>query len=309
MTSKVEICECFLRDGLQHEEATIATATKVSLARDFVTAGFRRIEATSYGNPAQITVFADAGDVLAGLPQEPGLWFKATCPNVRAVERALADRAAGHGANEISLLVSATESHTRRNLRTDRAGQWLRVREMARLARGKFRIVGVISMAFGCPFEGEVDPGRVVEDAQRFAELGAELLTIGDTIGTASPIRVRHLFGRLRAEVQGARPVAHFHDTRGAGIANCIAALEAGCTDFDSAMGGVGGHPRQIAYGQGETGNVTTEDLVALLEREGVQTGIDMDAMMRASLACEAALGRKLNSKIARATAPAREDA
>lgn len=308
MSQSVEICECFLRDGLQHEQGAVPTATKVALGSLFATAGFRRIEATSYSNPAQIPVFADAGLVLAGLPQRKGLWFKATCPNIRAVERALADQAAGHGANEISLLVSATESHTQRNLRTDRAGQWQRVKEMARLARGNFRIVGVISMAFGCPFEGDVDPGRVVEDAQRFAELGAELLTIGDTIGTASPRQVRHLFGRLLAEVPGARPVAHFHDTRGAGIANCIAALDAGCTDFDSAMGGVGGHPRQIAYGQGETGNVTTEDLVALLDREGVATGIDMDAMMRASAACEAALGRKLNSKIARAVMPVMEE-
>ena len=309
MAQSVQVCECFLRDGLQHEQGAVPTATKIALAHDFTAAGFRRIEATSYSNPAQIPVFADASQVLAGLPQAPGLWFKATCPNLRAVERALADRDAGHGATEISLLVSATEAHTQRNLRTDRAGQWQRVQDMARLARGRFRIVGVISMAFGCPFEGDVDPGRVVEDAARFADLGAELLTIGDTIGTAAPGQARHLFRRLLAEVPAARPVAHFHDTRGAGIANCMAALELGCTEFDSAMGGVGGHPRQIAYGQGETGNVATEDLVALLEREGAATGIDMDAMMRASAACEAALGRKLNSKIARAVAPAKEEA
>lgn len=309
MAHAVQLCECFLRDGLQHEQGAVPTATKIALATRFADAGFRRIEATSYSNPAQIPVFADVGAVLTGLPRRAGLWFKATCPNVRAVERALADRDAGHGAGEISLLVSATQAHTQRNLRTDRDGQWQRVQEMARLARGRFRIVGVISMAFGCPFEGDVDPGRVIEDAARFADLGAELLTVGDTIGTAAPGQVRRLFRRLLAEVPNLRPVAHFHDTRGAGIANCISALEAGCTDFDSAMGGVGGHPRQIAYGQGETGNVATEDLVALLDREGIATGIDMDAMMRVSAACEAALGRRLNSKIARAVAPAKEEA
>lgn len=304
MNSSVQICECFLRDGLQHEDADIPTRTKIDLALSFVAAGFHRIEATSYSNPRHIPVFADAGEVLAGLPQQKGLWFKATCPNVRAVERAIEDQNDGHGANEISMLVSATEAHTQRNLRTSRADQWTRVEEMARLARGRFRIVGVISMAFGCPFEGNVDPGGVVEDAARFAELGVELLTVGDTIGVASPQQVRHLFRRLQDEVPQIRAVAHFHDTRGAGIANCVAALESGCTDFDSAMGGVGGHPKQIAYGQGETGNVTTEDLVSLLEREGVATGIDIDALMRASAACEEALGRKLNSKVARALPP-----
>lgn len=309
MADLLTLCECFLRDGLQHEAAVPDLATKRDLATVFVTAGFRRIEATSYSHPTRVPGFADASHLLAALPRRPGVYFKATCPNERAVDRALADQAAGHGAEEISLLVSATEAHTMRNLRTDRAGQWARVEAMAARARGRFRLVGVISMALGCPFEGAVDPGRVVEDAARFADLGATLLTLGDTVGTATPGAVRKLFARLQTEVPTIRPVAHFHDTLGAGIANCIAALEVGCRDFDSAMGGVGGHPTQIAYGQGETGNVATEDLVALLHREGCDTGLDFDALMRASRACEAALARKLNSKVARAQAQALETA
>lgn len=301
MTDRLTICECFARDGLQHEEQILATETKAALIADFAAAGFARIEATSYSNPRQVPAFGDASELLRKMTRRDGVWYKATCPNLRAVERALADQAAGQGANELSLLVSATESHTERNLRCTRAEQWDRIEAMANLARGRFRLVGVISMALGCPFEGEVDPGRVLADAARFADLGVSLLTIGDTIGSGAPGQVKRLFARLTTEVPGVAPVAHFHDTRGAGIANCMAALEAGCRDFDSAMGGVGGHPRQISYGQGETGNVATEDLVSLLDREGLHHGIDIDRMMTASRACETALGRTLNSKVARA--------
>lgn len=305
MTERLTLCECFARDGLQHEDLVPDTGSKARLIGLFADAGFSRIEATSYSHPMQVPAFADASALLQQMPRKDGVWYKATCPNPRAVERALADLAAGFGVNEISLLVSATESHTARNLRTTRAAQWQRVEEMAAMAQGRFRLVGVISMALGCPFEGLVDPGRVIEDAARFADLGATLLTVGDTVGVAAPSRVRALFRRLLDEVPAITPVAHFHDTRGAGIANCIAALEAGCRDFDSAMGGVGGHPRQIAYGQGETGNVATEDLVALFDREGLDHGIDLDRMMIASRACEAGLGRKLNSRVARAESPA----
>lgn len=300
MTNDIVICECFARDGLQHESLIPPTAEKLRLLELFANAGFRRIEATSYSHPRHVPGFADASDLLGRLPRYTGVWHKATCPNPKAVERALADFHAGHGAEELSFLVSATESHTRRNLRTSRAQQWARVEEMAQMAGGRFRLVGVISMALGCPFEGSVDPGSVVEDAARFAEIGAELVTIGDTIGNGSPARVKNLFRRLLDEVPAIIPVAHFHDTRGTGIANCVAALEAGATYFDSAMGGVGGHPNRIAYGVGDTGNVSTEDLVTMFEAEGLTHGIDLRKMMRASEACEAALGRTLLSRVAR---------
>lgn len=297
----VILCECFARDGLQHETTEVPTATKVALIDEMTAAGFPRIEATSYSHPARVPVFGDASAVLARITRRPGVRYKATCPNERAVVRALEDLSAGHGATEVSFLASATEGHTERNLRTTRAGQWARIEAMAREASGEFRMVGVLSVALGCPFEGAVDPGRVVEDAARFAELGMELLTIGDTVGTGTPSAVRHLFRRLLAEVPDIVPVAHFHDTRGTGLANCIAALDAGCAHFDSALGGVGGHPARISYGQGRTGNVATEDLVCLLEAEGVATGVDLDAMMRLSERCETVLGRQLESRVARA--------
>ncbi len=308
----VVICECFARDGLQHEPADVPTASKVAAINLFTEAGFPRIEATSYSHPGRVPAFRNASAVLAGIRRREGVFYKATCPNTRAVARALADADAGHGANELSLLVSATESHTERNLRTTRAAQWETAAEMARLAGGRFRLVGVISMALGCPFEGAVDPGAVIADVQRFADLGAQLLSIGDTTGLATPSTVRRLFRRLADEVPGITPVAHFHDTRGTGLANCMAALEAGCRNFDSAFGGVGGHPSQIQYGGGYTGNVATEDLVNLLEAEGMATGLDLDAVLAASRLCEEILGRQLNSSVGRSgygLLPAREAA
>lgn len=297
----VVICECAGRDGLQHEPGFVPTSGKVALLTRVADAGFTRIEATSYSHPGHVPAFADASEVLAALPRRPGVAFKVTCPNVRAVQRAIADQDAGYGAEEISLLVSATESHSTRNLRVGRAGQWDRVAEMARLARGRFRLVGVISMAFGCPFEGAVDPDVVYADFARFAELGADLVTLGDTAGLGTPAAMTEVFGTVAAQFPRVPAVAHMHDSRGTAIANCVAAFAAGCRHFDASLGGIGGHPAQIQYGEGNTGNTCTEDLVNLFEAMGVPTGIDLDALLAASRACEELLGRELHSRVARA--------
>ncbi len=301
MSEQVTICECFARDGLQHETVSVPTEDKVAAIDAFAAAGFRRIEATSYSHPDRVPAFRDASEVLARIRRCEGVQYKATCPNPRAVSRALADLDAGHGATELSLLVSATDSHTERNLRTTRAQQWESVGEMVRLAAGRFRLVGVISMALGCAFEGVVDPAVVVADAERFAELGVKLVSIGDTTGQGTPSSVRALFRRLLREIPSITAVAHFHNTRGTGLANCMAALESGCRFFDSAFGAVGGHPAKIQYGAGLTGNVATEDLVNLLEAEGFDTGLDRDAVLSASRLCERILGRELHSMVARA--------
>jgi hydroxymethylglutaryl-CoA lyase len=298
---KVNVCECFARDGLQHEEQFVATPAKIALLDAFSAAGFPRIEATSYSNPERVPAFRDASEVLQGIQRRPGTHYKATCANVRSVQRAVTDLEAGAGATELSLLVSATESHSMRNLRATRAEQWARIREMVREAAGRFRLIGVISVAFGCPFEGRVDPGSVVGDMERFGELGVRLVTLGDTTGLATPRTVKSLFMRLTAEMPAMTPIAHFHNTRGSGLANCIAALEVGCRDFDSSMGGVGGHPAQVEYGGGMTGNVATEDLVNLLEGLGFDTGLDLARVAEASGSCERTLGRNLHSMVARA--------
>jgi hydroxymethylglutaryl-CoA lyase len=301
MAEIATICECFARDGLQHEDAFLATADKIGAIDAFTAAGFPRIEATSYSNPERVPAFRDASEVLAGIRRATGVHYKATCPNVRAVQRALADLDAGRGATELSLLISASETHSQRNLRTGRAAQWKNIAEMVSAAGGRFRLVGVISVAFGCPFEGRVDPGVVVDDIARFADLGVSLVALGDTTGLASPRAVRAVFRRVATELPSVTAIAHFHNTRGTGLANCLAALEAGCRHFDSAFGGVGGHPAQIQYGGGFTGNVATEDLVNLLESEGISTGLDLDRVMAASQLCERLLGRSLHSMVARA--------
>lgn len=293
----VTLCECFARDGLQHEPAFVPTEVKRRLIERFATLGFPRIEATSYSNPKVVPQFADASELLAQLPRRAGSFYKATCANPKAVLRALADLDAEFGANEISLLVSATEAHTRKNLNRTRAEQWANVEEMARLAQGRFRLVGTVSVAFGCPFEGRVDPGAVTDDVARFVALGVTHVALGDTTGLATPKTVKDMFARMPA---GATPIAHFHDTRGTGLVNTVAALEAGVRFFDSSFGGVGGHPAKVQYGGGYTGNVCTEDLVSLFEQMGVVTGIDLDGLVATARFCEEVLGRELHGRVTR---------
>jgi hydroxymethylglutaryl-CoA lyase len=293
----VTLCECFARDGLQHEPAFVPTATKRALIERFAALGFRRIEATSYSNPRVVPQFADASELLKSLPRREGAFYKATCANPRAVERALADLEAGFGVNEISLLVSATEAHTQKNLNRTRAGQWTNVEDMVKLAGGRFRLVGTVSVAFGCPFEGRVDPGVVAEDVARFAALGVTHVALGDTTGLATPKSVAAMVGRMPRE---ATLIAHFHDTRGTGLANYVAAYDAGVRFFDASFGGVGGHPAKVKYGGGHTGNVCTEDLVNLFEAMGIDTGIDLDALVETAHYCEQVLGRELHGRVTR---------
>ena len=297
--SAVTLCECFARDGLQHEPGFVPTATKRALVERFAALGFPRVEATSYSNPKVVPQFADASELLKSLKRKEGIHYKATCANVRAVERALADLDAGFGANEISLLVSATESHSRKNLNRSREEQWRNVAEMAAAARGCFQLVGTISVAFGCPFEGRVDAGVVAGDVDRFLELGVSHVALGDTIGAATPRNVKELLKGI-SELKNLVPIAHFHDTRGTGLVNYVAAYEAGVRHFDSSFGGVGGHPAKLKYGGGFTGNVCTEDLVNLFESMGIDTGIDLDGLLATAELCEKALGRELHGRVTR---------
>lgn len=297
---EVVICECFARDGLQHEATIIPAEAKIAMIERIADAGFRRIEITSFSHPEQVPQFADAEVVLRGVRRRPGVMFKATCPNPQAVRRALVGLDGGWGPEEISLLVSASEGHSQRNLRRSRAEQWENVAAMAVLGRDNFTMVGTISVAFDCPFDGPTTPERVLEDAQRFAELGVTRIAIGDTIGSATPPRVRDLIGWLHGALPTATFIAHFHDSRGTGLANTLAAIEAGLTHADTALGGTGGHPARIAYGEGFTGNTGTEDLVTALEAMGFGTGLDLTKLRAAGLAAEALLGRELGSRTLR---------
>ena len=294
----VTLCECFARDGLQHEPQFVPSATKRALVEHFAALGFSRVEATSYSSPKLVPQFADASELLEKLARRPGVFYKATCANLQAVQRAIADQDAGFGANEISLLASASESHTRKNLNRSRAEQWQNIAEMVAAAKGRFRLIGTVSVAFGCPFEGAVDPDAVVSGVQRFLELGVEHVALGDTTGMATPRTVKEMLLRLKSEEL--IPIAHFHDTRGTGLVNYVAAYEAGVRHFDSSFGGVGGHPAKVTYGGGYTGNVCTEDLVNLFESMGIDTGIQLDGLLRTAVFCEETLGRELYGRITR---------
>lgn len=297
---EVTICECFARDGLQHEEAFIPTDVKVELIDRFTRIGFPRIEATSFSHPKHVPQFADAESLLQAMPRRRGTRYKATCANLQAVKRALVAKSKDHGPEEISFLISATQSHTQRNLKRSREEQWEVIEEMARVSVGEFVLVGAISMALGCIFEGEVDPAVVVEDAKRFQSLGVNLITVGDTAGMGTPATVSRLVGQLRAALPDASLAAHFHNTRGTAIANCVAAWQAGLTHFDSSFGGIGGHPAQIQYGEGNTGNVPTEDLVVMFESMGVNTGLNLELLMDTARFCERTLGRELLGMVTR---------
>ncbi|MBC4016503.1 hydroxymethylglutaryl-CoA lyase [Siccirubricoccus deserti] len=296
----VVICECFARDGLQHETTLIPAEAKIAMIDRIADCGFRRIEITSFAHPKHVPQFADAEAVLKGVRRRPGVLFKATCPNPQAVQRALAAQQGGWGPEEISLLVSASEGHTTRNLRRTRQEQWQNIAEMAALARDAFVMVGTISVAFDCPFDGPTSAERVLEDARRFADLGVTRIAIGDTIGSATPPRVRDLIGWLHGALPTATFIAHFHDSRGTGIANTLAAIEAGLTHADTALGGTGGHPAKIAYGEGFTGNTGTEDLVTALAAMGFDTGLNLGAVRAAGLEAERLLGRVLHSRTLR---------
>ena len=300
VADRVVLCECFARDGLQHESDFIPTTRKRELVERFAALGFTRVEATSYSNPKVVPQFADASEMLQGLQRRQGVYYKATCANLKAVERALGDLDSGYGANEISLLVSATESHSQRNLKSSRADQWAKIADMASAAGNRFRLIGVVSVAFGCPFEGAVDPGVVVVDVRRFLGLGVRHVALGDTTGHGTPRSIAALFRRVLDEVPQVTAIAHLHDTRGTGLANCVAAFDAGIRHFDSSFGGVGGHPAQVKYGGGYTGNVCTEDLVAMFEGMGIDTGLDLDRLVETARYCEETLGRQLFGKVTR---------
>ena len=299
---EVTLCECFARDGLQHEEAFIPTEVKAELLDRFTRIGFPRIEATSFSHPKHVPQFADAEALLQAIRRRPGTRYKATCANQQAVQRALAAKEGGFGPQEISFLISATESHTQKNLKRSRAQQWQAIEELADEARGQFVLVGALSMALGCVFEGEVDPAVVVEDVKRFADIGVEIVTLGDTAGLGTPRSVSRMVERLRAAAPNVTLAAHFHNTRGTALANCVAAWQAGLTHFDASFGGIGGHPAQIQYGEGNTGNVPTEDLAVMFESMGVSTGLDMELLMDSGRFCEKVLGRQLLGMVTRSS-------
>ncbi|MGA1213019.1 MAG: hydroxymethylglutaryl-CoA lyase [Solirubrobacterales bacterium] len=295
LPDRVQIREVGPRDGFQNEPEVIPTAEKVRLIDLLSATGLPRIEVTSFVRPDVIPQLADAEQVLESIDRREGASYSVLIPNGKGLERALALR---DRFDEVNFFLSSSESHNRENVNRS-VGESLAELEQvipAAAAEG-LRCEGVISTSFGCPYEGAVDPGRVIEIAGRLAAAGCEEVGFGDTTGMANPVQVEEFFRRAADDLPGVELTAHFHNTRGQGLANAYAALAAGVTSFESSFGELGGCP----VPPGSVGNVATEDLVSMFEEMGVGTGVDIESLIEASAAVEQVLGRTLGSHLLKA--------
>ena len=271
----VTVVEVGPRDGLQNEKGVIPTEAKIAFIDMLSATGFSVVEATSFVSPKAIPQLADASEVMAGITRRPGTRYAVLVPNTKGMERALTAKV-----DEVAVFTGASETFVQHNIRTSIAGSIANFRPVVEMARqAGIRVRGYISTAFGCPYEGAVAPEAVAHVAHELVALGVDELSIGDTIGVATPNQVGDVVGALREVTSLDRLAMHFHDTRGTALANVLAALELGVTIFDSSSGGLGGCP----YAPGASGNLATEDLLYLLHGMGIETGVDLDAVVAAS--------------------------
>jgi hydroxymethylglutaryl-CoA lyase len=290
MADAVKIREVGPRDGFQNEPERIATDGKVRLIEMLAATGVRRLEVTSFVRADVIPQLADAAEVLerARIPAEVSV--SVLVPNERGLDGALRHR---EKIDEVNVFLSASESHNRHNVNRSVAESLAGLEKvLGRATAEGLRCEGVISTSFGCPYEGDVDPARVFEIAGRLRDAGAVEVGFGDTTGMANPLQVREFFARAQEELPGVELTAHFHNTRGQGLANVLAALEAGVDSFESSFGELGGCP----VPPGATGNIATEDLVSMLHEMGIATGIDLAKLIAAAREAQGVLGRPLGS-------------
>jgi hydroxymethylglutaryl-CoA lyase len=291
---RIHIQEVGLRDGLQAECRFVPTLDKIALADLLSGAGLAKIEASSFVSPKAVPVLADAVDVFTGIARAPGMVYSALVPNLRGAERAIAA-----GVDEMNLVMSASESHNLSNLRMTREQSFAGLLEVAALARRHGVRVNVsLSCSFGCPMEGEVAQQVVLDWCERFAaELNVDGITLCDTTGMAYPTQVRALTQAVRERWPGLELTLHFHNTRGMGLANVLAAIDAGADRFDASLGGIGGCP----YAPGATGNVCTEEVVHALELMGYDTGVDLALLLQAARRLQDLVGHEVPSQIVKA--------
>jgi hydroxymethylglutaryl-CoA lyase len=292
LPTSVSIREVGPRDGFQNEPEIIPTAEKIRLIELLGATGLRRIEVTSFVRADVIPQLSDAEGVLAAVRLPPEVAVSVLIPNERGLERALTLR---EHFQEINGFLSASETHNRKNVGRpiEESLQGLE-RTFARARSEGLRCEGVISVSFGCPYEGHVPVERVLSIARRLVEAGATEIGFGDTTGMANPVGVREFFAAAFDALPGVELTAHFHNTRGQGLANVLAALEAGVQSFESSFGELGGCP----VPPGATGNIATEDLVSMLHEMGIETGVDLAALVEASRAAQTVLGRPLGSHV-----------
>jgi hydroxymethylglutaryl-CoA lyase len=295
--ASVRIREVGPRDGFQNEPEAIATERKVELIDMLARTGLRRLEVTSFVRPDAIPQLSDAEQVLAAIDAPAEVALSVLIPNERGLERALAVREQ-HASlrpafDEVNVFLSASETHNRKNVNRSVEQSLASLEQVLPRARGEgLRCEAVISTSFGCPYEGHVPPERVLAIARRLRDAGAREIGFGDTTGMANPVQVGELFDLWRDGLGDVELTAHFHNTRGQGLANVLAALQAGVTSFESSFGELGGCP----VPPGATGNIASEDLVSMLHEMGIETGVDLEALLACSRRVQEVLGRRLGS-------------
>ena len=288
--ARVEIREVGPRDGLQNE-APVPIADRVRLIDALSGTGLRRIEAAAFVSAAAIPPMAGSGEVMAAIVRVPGVVYSALVPNAKGAELAVAAKA-----DEVELVVSASETHNQKNVKRSVAESLIGARDVVVIAHeGGIEAEAIVSTAFGCPYEGDVAPERVAQLAGHLVDAGADRLSFGDTTGMATPRRVNDLLDALeRAGIGAERVGLHFHNTRGTALANVLTALERGVVRFDASIGGLGGCP----YAPGASGNAVTEDLVHMCEDMGIDTGIDLEALLACAQLASEIVGRELPSAL-----------
>ncbi len=282
------IVEVGPRDGLQYESVFFPTSRKIELVNRLSASGLKRIEVTSFVHPKIIPGLSDAVEVLEGIKKQPGVVYSALVPNLKGCQRAL-----DTPVDDLAFFVSASEAHNRKNVGMSIAESLHGFREMAELALDAGRSLrGYVVTAFGCPYEGAIPTQRVLDVARAYADTGVTEISFGDTTGMANPRMVEERMHRLTRELGGLRLAAHFHNSRGLGLANAYAAWQAGIRIFDSSVGGLGGCPTAV----GAMGNVATEDLVNMLQEMGIETGVDFQGLLKATALVEDVLETQLAS-------------
>jgi hydroxymethylglutaryl-CoA lyase len=289
-TRRVHVREVGPRDGFQNEPETIATPDKIRLINSLGRAGFKRIEVASFVRPDVIPQLADGVEVLHSIDLPDDVARMVLIPNSRGLDNALRER---EHFEEATLFVSASQTHNKRNINRTVEETMADVAVMGkRILAEDLTFCSVIATSFGCPFEGKVEMGRVLDLAEEFAEAGSTEIGFGDTTGMCNPAYASRFFAAAIQRLPGIEVTAHFHNTRGQGLANAYAALEAGCTSFESSFGELGGCPVPA----GSTGNIATEDLVSMFHEMGVDTGLDLEKVIVAAREAQSVLGRELTS-------------
>ncbi|HXA15792.1 MAG TPA: hydroxymethylglutaryl-CoA lyase [Thermoanaerobaculia bacterium] len=271
----VHVVEVGPRDGLQNEKVTIPTEAKIDYITALADAGLRTIEAGAFVSPKWVPQMADTAEVYRNIPKDPGVDYPVLVPNLKGLERA-----SDAGVTSIAIFTAASETFNKRNINMSIDESFENYAPVVQRARGEgMRVRGYVSTAFGCPYEGDVAPEKVLEVCARLLDLGCYEVSVGDTIGVGNPVQVQSVVGILLQVIPPSKLAMHFHDTRGTALANTLAALEMGIATFDASSGGLGGCP----YAPGASGNMATEDLIYMLEKMGIDTAVDLKLLVAAS--------------------------